>query len=273
VKQVYQYKSLSSVCRVLRNEVPEQELDIDYLCNDKYKSEIEENIKRRKGIGNIGRVHELHSELKNSGLSEENKADLVKEFKEELKLIPNKTCPLVALYGDNPKVVKVIGNKRTFDFQPKEFSDITKMLQLMRTDNLSNLSGHKSYYLMGELAEMEHALVWFTVKKLLERKFQFISVPDILPAHILESCGMSTRGDRTQVYGTVCLTSSKRWCQIPLENWLPKGTFQFCQFLKANTPTVFLQYFFICCILFFQTLLVPQNVKNWQYTNISNISR
>jgi hypothetical protein len=200
---VYQYKSLKSLYSVLRNgEVPEPELDIDYLCNDRYKSEIEENIKQRKGIGNIGRVHELHNKLRNGGLSEENNVDLVTEFKEELKLIPNKTCPLVAVYGDNPKVVKVVGNKRKFDFQPKEFSEITKVLHLMRTDNLSNLSGHKSYYLMGELAEMEQALVWFTMKKLVEKKFQFISVPDILPAHIIESCGMSTKGDRTQVYGT-----------------------------------------------------------------------
>ncbi|GFG35365.1 hypothetical protein Cfor_10109 [Coptotermes formosanus] len=200
-KHVYQYKSLKSLYSVLRNgEVPEPELDIDYLCNDKYKSEIEENIKRRKGIGNIDRVHELHNKLRNGALSEENSVDVIKEFKEELKLIPNKTCPLVAVYGDNPKVVKAIGNKRKFDFQPKEFTEITKMLHLVRTDNLSNLSGHKSYYLMGDLAEMEQALVWFTIKKLLERKFQLISVPDILPAHIIENCGMTTKGDRTQVY-------------------------------------------------------------------------
>lgn len=202
-KRVYQYRSLKSLSSVLRTrEMPDPELDFDYLCNDKYKSEIEENIKQRKGIGSIGRVHELHNKLKNGGLSEENKVTLVNELKEELKLIPNKTCPLVTAYGDNPKVVKVIGNKRKFDFQPREFSEITKMLHLIRTDNLSNLSGHKSYYLMGDLAEMEQALVWFTMKKLLERKFHFISVPDILPAHIIESCGMSTKGDRTQVYRT-----------------------------------------------------------------------
>lgn len=182
--------------------MPDPELDFDYLCNDKYKSEIEENIKQRKGIGNIGRVHELHNKLKNGGLSDENKVNLVNELKEELKLIPNKTCPLVTAYGDNPEVVKVIGNKRIFAFQPREFSEITKMLHLIRTDNLSNLSGHKSYYFMGDLAEMEQALVWFTMKKLLERKFRFISVPDILPAHIIESCGMNTKGDRTQVYRT-----------------------------------------------------------------------
>lgn len=203
-KHVYQYKSLKSLyCVLPRNvEIPEPEFDTDYLCNVKYRSEIEKNIQHRKGIGNISRIHELHNKLQNTCLGEENRMNLLEELKKEAMQIPNKTCPLVALYGDNPKIIKVIGNKTKFDFQPKEFSEITRMLHLMRTDNLSNLSGHKSYYFMGELAEMEHALVWFTVKRLLAKKFKLISVPDILPAQIIESCGMATRGDRTQVYGT-----------------------------------------------------------------------
>jgi seryl-tRNA synthetase len=206
-KELYKYKSLKSLCSFVPRDVkiPEPELDVDYLCNVKYKSEIEENIKHRKGVGNIGRVLELHSKLQNDSLSEETRVDLLKEFKEEAKRIPNKTCPLVALYGDNPKIIKVIGKKIKYNFQPKEFSEITKTLHLMRTDNLSNLSGHKSYYFMGELAEMEQALVRFTIENLLSRKFQLISVPDILPSHIIESCGMSTKGERTQVYGMNCV--------------------------------------------------------------------
>jgi seryl-tRNA synthetase len=65
---------------------------------------------------------------------------------------------------------------------------------------------------MGELAEMEHALVSFTVKKLLARKFKLISVPDILPSQIIEFCGMTTRGDRTQVYVTVYAQESEYSC-------------------------------------------------------------
>lgn len=202
VKNTYQYNALKPLFTVVPRNVPEPELDIDYLCNLKYKLEIEENIKRRKGVGNINRVLELHRKLQNDTLSEENRMDLMKEFKEAAKQIPNKTCPLVALYDDSPKVVKVIGNKTKFDFQPKEFSDIAKMLHLMRTDNLSNMSGHKSYYFMGELAEMEQALVWFTVKKLLASNFQLISVPDILPCQIIESCGLTVKEDRTQVCGS-----------------------------------------------------------------------
>jgi seryl-tRNA synthetase len=215
-KYVYNYKSLKSLyCSITRNAgIPVPELDTDYLCNVKYKSEIEKNIQHRKGVGNIGRVHELHYKLQNDCHSEEKRMNLLQEFRKEAMQIPNKTCPAVQLYGDNPRVVKVIGNKTKFDFRPKEFSEITKMLHLIRTDNLSNMSDHRSYYLMGELAEMEHALVLFTVKNLLARKFKLISVPDILPAHIIESCGIATGGDRTQVRGTHDAQNSGLACFI-----------------------------------------------------------
>lgn len=232
-KHVYQYKSLKSLyCFLPRNvDIPEPEIDTDHLCNVNYKSEIEKNIKHRKGIGNISRVHELHNKLQNNCLSEENRMNLLEELKKEALQIPNKTCPLVALYGDNPKIIKVIGNKPKFDFHPKEFSEITRMLHLVRTDNLSNLSGHKSYYLMGELAEMEHALVWFTVKKLLARKFKLISVPDILPAQIIERCGMTTKGERNQVFtldehlykGDYCLSGT---AEMALAGYLMNQVFR-----------------------------------------------
>lgn len=52
---------------------------------------------------------------------------------------------------------------------------------------------------MDSLAYLEHALVKYTIKLLKENDFEFVSVPDILPATIIEGCGMSTKGDRNQV--------------------------------------------------------------------------
>ncbi|XP_069669421.1 serine--tRNA ligase, mitochondrial [Periplaneta americana] len=200
-KQV-QHKSFQLLCtQVGKNAgIPQLEVDTEYLCNIKHKLEIEENIKFRKGVGNITRVHELHDKLLNSSLSVKEKDDVWREFIQEAKQIPNKTCPLVFHYGETPKTIKLTGIKAQFDFKPKEFSEIVKYLHLMRSENLSNLSGHKSYYFMGELAELEHALILYTVEKLLARNFQLISVPDILQNHVIESCGMNIKGDRTQVY-------------------------------------------------------------------------
>ena len=49
------------------------------------------------------------------------------------------------------------------------------------------------------MAELEQALIRFTVKELLRRGFELISVPDVLYPEIIESMGMTVRGERDQV--------------------------------------------------------------------------
>lgn len=180
------------VKRSAHNTLPE--LNTEYLCNPKNITAISENITRRKGVGNIETVHKLHQQLKN------NEDDQVKqELYNEILKIPNDTHPAVIDYGTEPKVLKYVGEKRDFSFKPKEFHDITKKLNIMRTNQLGNVAGNRSYYFLGALAELEQALIKYTVNKLLKLGYQLLSVPDILPSNIIESCGMNTKGERTQV--------------------------------------------------------------------------
>ncbi|XP_050306315.1 serine--tRNA ligase, mitochondrial [Anthonomus grandis grandis] len=176
------------------------DFDEQYLCNPDNLSAIKHNIENRKGIGNIALVQELYSKIKLKDSSDKTFESLKQEFQHECALIPNKTHPDVMAYGDNPKVLKYIGEKPKFDFKHKDFHDIAKRLNLMRNEHLGNLSGNKSYYLLGEMAELEQALIKYFVKNLLKNKFDLISVPDILPRNVVESCGLNTRGDRTLVY-------------------------------------------------------------------------
>ena len=118
---------------------------------------------------------------------------------ERLSCLPNKTHPSVVENVD-PQVIREINQKRDFQaHSPLEFSEITRRLNLVRTDQLGHTCGHKSYYFLGELAELEQALIKYTLNKLLQEKFQLVSVPDILPSQVLESCGMTVNSDRTQV--------------------------------------------------------------------------
>lgn len=181
--------------------LPEPELDVQYLCNIDNKNEIETNIKSRKGVGDINRVHELYSNLLHARKigEQENIISCRYEFNKEAVLIPNKSSHLLKSYGENAHVTNKVGSPKNYGFKPKEFSDICKDLHLLRTEDLGNLSGHRSYFLLGELAELEQALIQFTVQTLLLKKFQLVSVPDILHSDIVESCGMDTKRERTQV--------------------------------------------------------------------------
>ncbi|XP_067001022.2 serine--tRNA ligase, mitochondrial [Anabrus simplex] len=179
---------------------PEAELDFEFLCKPENKHEIEFNILHRKGVGNINKVHELYMRLKNETLSEEEKSIMLKELNDEARKIPNMSYSPLKAYGENPYILKVMNDERKFNFKPKEFNELAKSLKLIRTENLGNFTGQRSYYLLGELSELEQALIHFSLNSLLKKGFQLVSVPDILPREIIESCGMDTKGPRTQVY-------------------------------------------------------------------------
>lgn len=69
----------------------------------------------------------------------------------------------------------------------------------MRSDNQQNLTGPQLYYLIKEIAELEQALIYFTVDALEKKGFTLYSVPDLLHSRLIESCGMDTKSERTQV--------------------------------------------------------------------------
>lgn len=193
------FKRCFSTSRVHFWNLPKSaDFDITYLCNPQNKDEILRNVERRKGVGDINLVHNLKNKLENTNQSSDTYTNLQKQFYEELSKIPNRTHPAVSDYSDEPKVIKYVGDKKTFDAKPKEFDEITKRSRLIRTDHLGNVCGSRSYVLLGEMAELEHALVQYTVDNLLEHKFQLISVPDLLHRNVIEGCGMNTRGTRNQ---------------------------------------------------------------------------
>lgn len=175
------------------------ELDLDYLCDPNNLEEISTNIASRKGMGNIELVQSLKKKLDSISTDDVNREAVMAEFISEVMKIPNKTHPSVKAYGEEPKIINEIGIKRKFDHKPREFEAITKALKLMRTDQLGNVSGSRSYFFMGEMVELEQALIRYTVRSLLDKNYKLFSVPDLLDRNIIESCGMNTRGARNQV--------------------------------------------------------------------------
>lgn len=129
-------------------------LDEKFLLDQNNIVKINENIKLRKGVGDIFKAHELKNKVKDESLSIEERNQLEEDLHNELKIIPNQTHPAAKDIGDDPKVVKYYNEKPTFKHKPLEFSEICKKLNILRTDHLSNFSGHKTYYLMNDLAEL-----------------------------------------------------------------------------------------------------------------------
>ncbi|XP_050350725.1 serine--tRNA ligase, mitochondrial [Nymphalis io] len=199
LKRIKSFKKLNGLRFLSSISLPD--IDIDYYCDIKNIVPIRRNIKNRKGIGDINRVQELYNLYKVTPVSDHTYFSIKENLYEELAKLPNKTHPIVEEYKEKPQVVHEINQKVKFGtYKPLEFSEITQHLNLMRTDKLGYTCGNKSYYYLGELAELEEALIKYTISTLLKKNFHLVSVPDILSSNVLRSCGMAINNDRTQIY-------------------------------------------------------------------------
>ncbi|MBR0479649.1 serine--tRNA ligase [Candidatus Saccharibacteria bacterium] len=65
----------------------------------------------------------------------------------------------------------------------------------------AKVAGTKFYYLKNELALLENALIQFGLKKVLEKGFNFITVPDLVSSKVLEGTGFNPRtSDQSDEY-------------------------------------------------------------------------
>ncbi|XP_026303485.1 serine--tRNA ligase, mitochondrial [Piliocolobus tephrosceles] len=87
-----------------------------------------------------------------------------------------------------------------FSFQPRGHLEIGEKLDIIRQKRLSHVSGHRSYYLRGAGALLQHGLVNFTFNKLLRRGFTPMTVPDLLRGAVFEGCGMTPNANPSHIY-------------------------------------------------------------------------
>ncbi|XP_047385912.1 serine--tRNA ligase, mitochondrial isoform X3 [Sciurus carolinensis] len=98
------------------------------------------------------------------------------------------------------RVLRVVGEKPAFSFQPRGHLEIGEKLDIIRQKRLSHVSGHRSYYLRGAGALLQHGLVNFTLNKLVCRGFTPMTVPDLLRGAVFEGCGMTPNATPSQIY-------------------------------------------------------------------------
>lgn len=159
---------------------------------------LEKYANLRKSANNIQEIRNILQDLQQTTDLTQTKL-LSDRLQKELKRLPNETHPEV-MHLQEPKVLATYNNFPEFESPPQDFDDIAKKLNLIRTNHLGNFCGHKSYYFLGALAEMEHTLIRYAIDIIRPKGFDLVSVPDILPPEIIQGCGMQVDGERNQVY-------------------------------------------------------------------------
>ena len=121
------------------------------------------------------------------------------EFRDALKSVPNIIFDDVPLGGEEDSVeVKSWGGKPEGGVDHLDYAVSRGWVDFERG---AKVAGAKFYYLKNELAMLENALVQFGMKKVMEKGFNYITVPDLVSSKVLEGTGFNPRtSDQSDEY-------------------------------------------------------------------------
>ncbi|WP_439632249.1 serine--tRNA ligase [Gemmata sp.] len=122
-----------------------------------------------------------------------------------LMQIPNVTHPDAPVGSDAAAntVVAQFGQKRTFDFKPKDHVALCEALDLADFEAGTKVAGQKFYYLKNEAALLEMALVQYAMQTVLKHGYTPVITPDLARVEVLEGIGFQPRDpnpETRQVY-------------------------------------------------------------------------
>ena len=130
---------------------------------------------------------------------EEDLTKVEQEFKAKLKSVPNIIFDDVPLGDEDYSVeIKKWGGQKKEGVDHLDYSVSRDWVDFERG---AKVAGAKFYYLKNELALLENALIQFGLKKVLEKGFTFITVPDLVSSQVLEGTGFNPRSsDQSDEY-------------------------------------------------------------------------
>ena len=176
--QEFKYSSLDKLIKI---DIEYRQLiqDTNILKNKRNKITNEIKIKKAKkeNIENlIAEAKELPQKIK--GMDEKQK-----NFKEEIfKLqneIPNLISPETPIGKDESENVEIerFGEIKEFDFEILPHSEIAEKLNLVDFDSSRNVSGKGFYYLKGDLALLNQALLRYVQDFLTKKEYTYVLPP------------------------------------------------------------------------------------------------
>ena len=124
------------------------------------------------------------------------------EFTKVMRLIPNPPLDSVPIdpTGKEIFVLREVGDKPKFDFEPQDYVSLSEKLDLIDTERAAKTSGSRFGFIKNELALMEFALLQFVFQKLSKEGFIPLVTPVMLKPKLMEGMGYVERGGEEIYY-------------------------------------------------------------------------
>lgn len=196
--------------RNMNSEFVDRWLEVDTKRNEKQK-ELQSLNQRKNEIAELlkdpnKRTQDLISEGKSIKQQSEGLAEDVKVLDDEwyglLYQIPNMHFDDVPKGKDDSQnvVLREVGEKPTFDFQPKDHLQLGKDLDILDFEAGSKVAGSQFYYLKNDAVLLEFALIQFGLNLFQRRGFNLMITPDLAKSRFYLGTGYAPRGDEAQTY-------------------------------------------------------------------------
>ncbi|MEX0621808.1 MAG: serine--tRNA ligase [Candidatus Woykebacteria bacterium] len=124
------------------------------------------------------------------------------ELEDHLERVPNLLSPQVPEGKDerDNKELKKWGSPKNFEFKPKNHIEIGKNLDIINQEFSAKSSGHGFYYLLGDGARLELALVNWVMNLLTKEGFIPVLPPDLVRRQFVEGTGYLPRREEPDIY-------------------------------------------------------------------------
>ena len=189
IKKKFQSEKLPLVDKIKKKDEEWRDLktEVDKLRHERNKIslEISEAKKSSKNPSALLKKAKLIPAKIES--IEKKSLKLEEEIKENLLKIPNiihKSVPIGKDASQNIEIKK-IGVIPKLKFHPKSHIEIAEKLGLADFDTSAKISGNGFYYLLGDLALLNQALIRFGIDIMLSHKFTYVETPLMIRKNIL----------------------------------------------------------------------------------------
>lgn len=189
----------------VRNKNYDDKIIDDILLKDASKRELQTKVESLKAEKNklnrdqIERGKEIKIELKDLEQKLKQEDDALMELLNEVPNIPMRGVPVGK--GEEGNVeIKKWGEPRKFNFEPKNHLDIGKQLGILDFETGAKVTGSQFYYLYGDGALLELALVQYAFNLLAKEGFIPVMTPDLAKSRYYLGTGYSPRGKEAQTY-------------------------------------------------------------------------
>ncbi len=165
IKYDIEWRSLLTEANELRRKLNQITAEVANL--KKQKKDASKQIEQAKNIPQ--QIKEL----------ETNVAEYREKVEQLLMKLPNilhETVPFGKDEHDNV-VEKLVGKPPKFGFEPKSHVEIAQDLDLIDFERAAKVSGHGFYYLKGDLARLDFAVMTYTIDLLRNRDYTLIEPP------------------------------------------------------------------------------------------------